>query len=68
MSKFLCTLLSMSLGGSLMALLLLLLRPLLHRRGRHTALFYLYLPVLLRLLLPLPGFLPFSLPQTTELT
>ena len=62
MSKLLTALLGMTLGGSLMGLLLLALRPILRRRGCHTALYYLYLPVLLRFLLPLPGLLsPFSM-------
>ena len=62
MSKLLTALLGMTLGGSLMGLLLLALRPILRHRGCHTALYYLYLPVLLRFLLPLPGLLsPFSM-------
>ncbi len=52
------TLLTLTLSGSAMALLLLCLRLLLRRRLPSTAYYYAWLLVLLRFLLPLPGLIP----------
>ncbi len=62
MNDLLRELLTMSLGGSLAALLLLGLRALLRRRMPHRVFYYLWLLVLLRLCLPLPGFLHWQSP------
>lgn len=53
MGQFLSTLLRLSLLGSLLAVLLLLLRPLLRRWTSRAVSYYLWLPVLLRLCIPL---------------
>lgn len=55
MEKFLETLLQLSVGGGLMALLLLSLRYLILRKMPSTLYYYLWIIVLLRLVLPVPG-------------
>ena len=55
MEKFLETLLQLSVGGGLMALLLLSLRYLILRKMPSTLYYYLWITVLLRLVLPVPG-------------
>ena len=57
MSGILKLVLSLSLGGSLLALLVLGMRLLLGRRLPSIFYYYAWLLVLLRLVLPLPGFL-----------
>ena len=52
MKALVLTLLSLSLSGSLLCLLLLAVRPLLRRVGGTTAAYYLWLLVLLRLVVP----------------
>lgn len=52
MERFFILLLRLTLLGSLLAVLLLLLRPLLRGKVSQTAFYYLWLPVLLRLCLP----------------
>jgi len=52
------TLLSLTLSGSALALLLLGLKRLLGRRLSATVYYYAWLLVLLRFLLPLPGLIP----------
>ena len=63
MNGFLLMLLSLSLGGSALALLLVLLRRLLGSRLPSAFYYYAWLVVLLRFVLPLPGLLP-SLPDS----
>ena len=55
MAAFLKILLALTVSGSLMALLLLALRYVLLRKMPSTAYYYLWLLVLLRFILPLPG-------------
>lgn len=57
MSGSMALLLSLSLGGSILALLVLGLRLLLGRRLPSSFYYYAWLLVLLRLVLPIPGFL-----------
>ena len=63
MNGFLLMLLSLSLGGTVLALLLVLLRRLLGSRLPSAFYYYAWLVVLLRFVLPLPGLLP-SLPSS----
>jgi len=58
MNGFLLMLLSLSLGGTALALLLVLLRRLLGSRLPSAFYYYAWLVVLLRFVLPLPGLLP----------
>lgn len=70
MNAFLKTLLSMSLAGTALMLLVLALRPLLRRRTTRTFQYYLWLLVLLRLMLPLSlglGLLPMAFHAAPEL-
>lgn len=60
------TILGMSLGASLMALALLLAKPLLKKYLRPSMVYGLWLLVLLRLCLPLPGFLKLPVEETPE--
>ena len=53
-------LLALTASGSLLALLLLLLKALLGKKLSSTAYYYLWLLVLLRFVLPLPGLVPFG--------
>lgn len=57
MSGLLQLVLSLSLGGSLLALLVLGLKLLMGRRLPSAFYYYAWLLVLLRLILPIPGFL-----------
>lgn len=63
MKELMTTLLSLSLWGSVLGLLLLAVRPLLRRVGGTTAAYYLWLVVLLRLAVPVGVGIPLSLPQ-----
>ncbi|MBQ2961232.1 MAG: right-handed parallel beta-helix repeat-containing protein [Oscillospiraceae bacterium] len=58
MAEFLSTLLALSLGASLMAALLYGLKLLMGRRLSSTVYYYLWLLVLLRFVLPMPGLMP----------
>ena len=58
MELLLRTVLTLSLGGSVLALLLLLLRCLFGRRLPSAFFYYAWLIVLLRFVLPLPGLIP----------
>ena len=58
MAEFLSTLLALSLGASLMAALLFGLKLVMGRRLSATVYYYLWLLVLLRFVLPVPGFMP----------
>lgn len=64
MERFFLLLLRLSLLGSLLTVLLLLLRPLLRGKVSQTTFYYLWLPVLLRLCLPVGSrcFYPLPLP------
>ena len=55
------TLFALTLSGSLLALLLLLLKACLKDRFSSTVYYYAWLIVLLRFLLPLPGMLPLNM-------
>ena len=63
MKALVLTLLSLSLSGSLLCLLLLAVRPLLRRVGGTTAAYYLWLLVLLRLVVPVGVGVTVSLPE-----
>ena len=63
MKALVLTLLSLSLSGSLLCLLLLAVRPLLRRVGGTTAAYYLWLLVLLRLVVPVGVGVTISLPE-----
>ena len=58
MSDFLCTVLALSLGASMMAALLYGMKLLMGHRLSSTVYYYLWLLVLLRFVLPIPGFMP----------
>lgn len=58
MPRFFAVLAAVTLGGSLMALLLVGLKMLLRQKLPSTAYYYLWLLVLLRFVLPLPGIIP----------
>jgi len=62
MTGFLKTLLLLSASGSLLGLLLMAARRLLGNRLPSTLWYYAWLPVLLRLMLPLPGLIPQAQP------
>ena len=64
MTDFLSTLLALSLGASLMAILLFGLKLVLGNRLSSTVYYYLWLLVLLRFILPVPGFMPMTTEQT----
>ena len=57
------TLLALTLSGSVLALLLFLLKVTLGKRFSSTVYYYCWLIVLLRFLLPLPGLVPFGVPE-----
>ena len=62
------TLLTLTLSGSALALLLLALRYLLLKRMPSTVYYYAWLLVLLRFVLPLPGFVPLPAAETEPLS
>ena len=66
MAEVLKTLLALSLGGSLLALLLYGLKLCLGEKLSSSVYYYLWLLVLLRFVVPLPGFLPTSPVKSTE--
>lgn len=66
MTEFMKTLLLLSASGSVLGLLLMLARRLSGRRLPSTLWYYAWLPVLLRLVLPLPGLIPEALVADNE--
>ena len=64
MSDFLSIVLALSLGASMMAALLFGLKLLMGHRLSSTVYYYLWLLVLLRFVLPIPGFMPTGTEQS----
>ena len=62
MAEFLNTFLALTAGGSVLVLLLIFLRYVLFRTMPATAYYYLWILVLLRFALPIPGVLPADRP------
>ena len=63
MAEFLNTFLALTAGGSVLVLLLIFLRYVLFRTMPATAYYYLWILVLLRFALPIPGVLPVDRPE-----
>ena len=66
MTEFLKTLLLLSASGSVLGLVLMLARRLCGRRLPSTLWYCAWLPVLLRLVLPLPGLIPQAQPAENQ--
>ena len=67
MTEFLKTLLLLSASGSVLGLVLMLARRLSGKRLPSTLWYYAWLPVLIRLVLPLPGLIPQAQPAAESL-